>query len=145
MNAITNLELLYNTKFEFFEKPIYKYTDNIDDIDVGLCGNSFKNKNGDKIVIEFHVKKISSELEKQIYMEFDKECNSGKYSMQQQIDAENLLENNKLNNYVLGILLIFKNKKRIDYTWSFYNQSISIQELKNIGNQLIKKYKLKYL
>ena len=50
-----------------------------------------------------------------------------------------------MNNYILEILLVFKNKKIIDYIWNFYNQLLSIQELKNIRNQLIQEYKQKYI
>lgn len=125
------------SKDDIFFTYYFPYEENINNIIIGLYGDSIINYNNDKYIFELQVKKISALADKKISQRFDNLFNNTQYSLQQQIDAFDKFENNKFNKYILSILLIFKNRLYHKAITKYFAKNTSIETIKQYGMRLI--------
>lgn len=147
LNALVfvNAKNLKN-KSIIIDPPKCNFNVNYNNIEIGICGESFTNKNKDKIDIEFHVKQLDpdTELKALEQLEEDYEDKINILPLSDLLNIEEQIGQFVIDHFYLGILMVFVNEKYIDGIHSFFKRNQGNQ-LKLIGNQLISEYKQKYL
>lgn len=147
LNALVfvNAKNLKN-KSIIIDPPKCNFNVNYNNIEIGICEESFTNKNKDKIDIEFHVKQLDpdTELKALEQLEEDYEDKINILPLSDLLNIEEQIGQFVIDHFYLGILMVFVNEKYIDGIHSFFKRNQGNQ-LKLIGNQLISEYKQKYL
>lgn len=118
---------------DIFFTYYFPYEENISDINIGLYGDSVINSNNDKYIFELQVKKISAKADEEISQRFDNLFNQTQYSPQQQIEAFDKFEDNKFNKYILGAVLIFKNRLYYKALTKYFTKNTAVNEIKQYG------------
>ena len=122
---------------DIFFTHYFPYEENINNINIGLYGDSFINSNNDEYIFELQVKKISAKADEEISQQFDNLFNQTQYSLQQQIEAFDKFEDNKFNKYILSVVLIFKNRLYYKALAKYFTKNTSVNEIKQYGMRLI--------
>lgn len=144
INKLTK-DCLHNMSFNISDLRD-EYITYLNNIEAGICGDSFTNHNGDKVDIEFHVKQLDSNFEYKIIQQFEQDYENQLKSapIHDLLDIEEQLGAYIINNFYLGIIMIFINGEYIDSKAKFFKRAQKDQ-LKTIGLQLIGEYKQQYL
>ena len=148
LNTLYNIADIYlQNKNISINAPKYNYTTYLNNIEAGICGDSFINYNGNKVVIEFHVKQLDPNIKSQIMQQLENKYKNqlNALPLNALLDIEEQLESYIINNFYLGIIMIFINNHYITTSEPKIFKRKQYNQLKSIGYQLINKYKQQYL
>ena len=112
---------------------------------IGIYGDEFKDKNNNKFISECQLGILTNESIIQACKILDNELNQSQYlspNLQQELTDK--FEDYLYNNHYFLVYIIYKNGIGSILKFKFFNQSYTIEQLRNKSIQIINKYKQLY-